>query len=275
MFERYTEKARRVIFFARYEASEFGSPYIETEHLLLGLFHEDRRLSMRFLPAGAMESIREQVDQHTFKRAQIPTHVDLPLSNEGKRVLVHAAEEADQLGSKYISTEHLLLGLLREENSFAQSLLHERGLRLRIVRESISGQGRLQAQEAESIRLLDSERMLVQAVNERDAEELESYYCEDATVILSHQPARTGKQEIREWIDGLVANRSVKLIHKNSRAELSADGSLAYTTCEYQMEIIRQDDSVHHAAGRLVQIWRREGRDLWKIAVEIGSASGP
>ena len=59
MFERYTEKARRVIFFARYEASQFGSPYIETEHLLLGLLREDKALTNRFLRSHAsVESIR-------------------------------------------------------------------------------------------------------------------------------------------------------------------------------------------------------------------------
>ena len=63
MFERYTEKARRVIFFARYEASQFGSPYIETEHLLLGLLREDKALTNRFLRSHAsVESIRIQIE---------------------------------------------------------------------------------------------------------------------------------------------------------------------------------------------------------------------
>ena len=66
MFERYTEKARRVIFFARYEASQFGSPYIETEHLLLGLLREDKALTNRFLRSHAsVESIRKQIEGHT------------------------------------------------------------------------------------------------------------------------------------------------------------------------------------------------------------------
>ena len=69
MFERYTEKARRVIFFARYEASQFGSPYIETEHLLLGLLREDKALTNRFLRSHAsVESIRKQIEGHTTIR---------------------------------------------------------------------------------------------------------------------------------------------------------------------------------------------------------------
>ena len=95
MFERYTEKARRVIFFARYEASQFGSPYIETEHLLLGLLREDKALTNRFLRSHAsVESIRKQIEGHTTIREKVSTSVDLPLSNECKRVLAYAAEEA-------------------------------------------------------------------------------------------------------------------------------------------------------------------------------------
>src|SRR6266567_3080360 len=138
MFERYTEKARRVIFFARYEASQFGSPNIETEHLLLGLLREDKALTNRFLRSHAsIESIRKQVEGRTTIREKGSTSVDLPRSQECKRVLAYAAEEAERLSHKHIGTEHLLLGLLREEKSFAAEILHERGLRLSQVREEI------------------------------------------------------------------------------------------------------------------------------------------
>jgi ATP-dependent Clp protease ATP-binding subunit ClpC len=140
MFERYTEKARRVIFFARYEASQFGSPYIETEHLLLGLLREDKALTNRFLRshASSVESIRKQIEGHTTIREKVSTSVDLPLSNECKRVLAYAAEEAERLSHKHIGTEHLLLGLLREEKCFAAEILHERGLRLSAIREELA-----------------------------------------------------------------------------------------------------------------------------------------
>jgi ATP-dependent Clp protease ATP-binding subunit ClpC len=138
MFERYTEKSRRVIFFARYEASQFGSPYIETEHLLLGLLREDKALTNRFLRShGSVESIRKQIDAHTIVREKVSTSVDLPLSDESKRVLAYGAEEADRLGHKHIGTEHLLLGLLREEKCFAAEILKERGVKLNAVREEL------------------------------------------------------------------------------------------------------------------------------------------
>lgn len=137
MFERYTEKARRVIFFARYEASQFGSPYIETEHLLLGLLREDKALVHRFLPAKT-EDIYRTIEAATVKGEKISTSVDMPLSNEGKRVLGFAAEEAERLSHKHIGTEHLVLGLLREEASFAARILNEHGVRLSALREELS-----------------------------------------------------------------------------------------------------------------------------------------
>jgi len=139
MFERYTEKARRVIFFARYEASQFGSPYIETEHLLLGVLREDKALTNRLLPSHtSIDSIRSQIEASTTFRDKVSTSVDLPLSNEGKRVLAYAAEEAERLAHKHIGTEHLFLGLLREDKCFAAQILMERGLRLGEVREEIA-----------------------------------------------------------------------------------------------------------------------------------------
>ena len=154
MFERYTEKARRVIFFARYEASQFGSPYIETEHLLLGLLREDKQLANRFLRShAAVDSIRKQIEGHTAVREKVSTSVDLPLSHECKRVLAYGAEEAERLSHKHIGTEHLLLGLLREEKCFAAEILHERGLRLSTIREELQ---RTQSEKASSNRPKES-----------------------------------------------------------------------------------------------------------------------
>ena len=140
MFEWYTEKARRVIFFARYEASQFGSPYIESEHLLLGILREDKALTNRFLGSHAsVESIRSQIEAHTVIREKVSTSVDLPVSSECKRVLAYAAEEAERLGHKHhLGTEHLLLGLLREEGSFAAQILNERGVQLASAREDLA-----------------------------------------------------------------------------------------------------------------------------------------
>ena len=142
MFERYTEKARRVIFFARYEASQFGAPAIEPEHLLLGLMREDKTLTGRFFPRAqvSIESIRKEIEGRTLLREKISTSVELPLAPETKHVLAYAHEESDRLQHRHIGTEHLLLGLLREERSMAAEILYERGLRLNAVRDEIARQ---------------------------------------------------------------------------------------------------------------------------------------
>jgi hypothetical protein len=135
MFERYTEKARRVIFFSRYEACQYGSPLIETEHLLLGILREDKRIT-RMLPSRAAESIRAQVDARTPTRQKTSTSVDLPLSNASKRVLAYGAEEAERLNHRHIGPEHLLLGLLREEGCLAGEILQPFGLGLDELRKN-------------------------------------------------------------------------------------------------------------------------------------------
>src|SRR5713226_5638989 len=167
MFERYTEKARRVIFFARYEASQFGSPYIGTEHLLLGLLREDKALTFRFLRSHApVESIRKQIEGYITIGEKVSTSVDLPLSNECTRVLAYAAEEAQRLSHKHVGTEHLLLGLLREEKCFAAEILHERGLHLSTIREELARISQEKAQpqrQRESSLLSEFSRDLTQA----------------------------------------------------------------------------------------------------------------
>ncbi|HEX8650368.1 MAG TPA: exo-beta-N-acetylmuramidase NamZ domain-containing protein [Pyrinomonadaceae bacterium] len=140
MFERYTEKARRAIFFARYEASQFGTQEIVPEQLLLGLIREDRILIDRFFPRGrvSLEEIRREIAGRSLLQEKFSTSVELPLAPETKRVLAYAHEESDRLQHRHIGTEHLLLGLLREERSMAAEILYERGLRLVAVRERVS-----------------------------------------------------------------------------------------------------------------------------------------
>ena len=141
MFEKYTEKARRVIFFARYETSQLGARRIETEHVLLGLLREDKALTGRFFPQAesALENIRREIEGRSIARDKISTSVELPLSDEAKRVLTYASEEAERLMCNYIGTEHILLGLLREENSLAAEILNQNGLKLTRVREELAG----------------------------------------------------------------------------------------------------------------------------------------
>ncbi|SRR6266404_5641762 len=138
-FERYTEKARRVIFFARYEASQYGSLVIDTEHILLGLLREDKALMHRYArPIQSGTEIRTEIEKVIQRGAPIATSVEVPLSADSKKILNLAGEEADRLGHRHIGTEHILLGILRLQDSLAAMLLMASGAKADVIREQIA-----------------------------------------------------------------------------------------------------------------------------------------
>src|SRR5512134_2267334 len=117
MFERYTEQARRIVFFARYEAAQLGASSIDTEHLLLGLLREGGGIAGLILKRAGVGSaaIRKKIEARIVADHPTSTSVDIPLTAPAKRALRYADEEATRLDdAEHIGTEHLLLGLLRE-----------------------------------------------------------------------------------------------------------------------------------------------------------------
>lgn len=140
MFERYTERARRVLFFARYEASQLGSTAMETEHLLLGLLRENRGLATRIFDEAQVDAMAVHVEIYDAAagRPRLATSAEIPIATEAKSALEHAAEEAAGLLHAHIGTEHLLLGLLRQPESTAGAILIRAGLTLPAVRASIA-----------------------------------------------------------------------------------------------------------------------------------------
>ena len=134
MFVRYTETARRSIFFARFEAKKLVSLFIEPEHLLLGVLHEDRTVVDRL----SFDEIYAAIARTFPSGESISTKTDFPLSPAAKRVLSAAAEEADELNHRYIGTGHLVLGLLRDENSLASKVLRQNGLDAKLLRQKIT-----------------------------------------------------------------------------------------------------------------------------------------
>jgi uncharacterized protein (TIGR03435 family) len=139
MFERYTEQARRILFFARYEASQLGSISIEAEHLLLGLIREGKGLTSQIFARFHVspDGVREEIERRNVFHEKLSTSVEIPFSSAVKRALQYAAEESSRLLHTYIGTEHLLLGLLRVDQSTATTILNEAGLQLDAVRETI------------------------------------------------------------------------------------------------------------------------------------------
>ena len=140
MFERYTERARRTIFWARFIADQVGSPEIEPIHLLLGVLRVDMTLAQRFFGSPwALEIVWRRVakDYPDRERRSGPPR-DLPLSRAGARVVASTADEADRLSSRSIGTSHILLSLLREKKCLVAQMLRDLGIRLKAVRGALA-----------------------------------------------------------------------------------------------------------------------------------------
>jgi ATP-dependent Clp protease ATP-binding subunit ClpC len=137
MFERYTERAIRVLFFARASVSELGSTTIQPEHLLLGLLREDNGLSGDILRPSKHALEKELNGRMAAQDDPIPEHVEIPFSSAMKDILHAAQEEADRLHHEHIGDGHLLLALLTEESSIAASVLLANGFQLQTMRDAV------------------------------------------------------------------------------------------------------------------------------------------
>jgi ATP-dependent Clp protease ATP-binding subunit ClpC len=139
LFERYTERARRVVFFARYETSQLGRAAIETEHLLLGLLREGKGVTSRLFNQSqlSMDQLRRDIEDRVSDHGRLSTSVEVPLSPETRRALGYAAHESAGMGHNYMGTEHLLLGLLRQKGGLAALILGEKGMTLAAARQEM------------------------------------------------------------------------------------------------------------------------------------------
>jgi ATP-dependent Clp protease ATP-binding subunit ClpC len=138
VFERFTDRARRVVVLAQEEARLLNHNYIGTEHILLGLIHEGEGVAARALESMGinLESVRSQVVEIIGQGAQAPSG-HIPFTPRAKKVLELSLREALQLGHNYIGTEHILLGLIREGEGVAAQVLQKLGAELHKVRQTV------------------------------------------------------------------------------------------------------------------------------------------
>ncbi len=138
MFERFTDRARRVVVLAQEEARLLNHNYIGTEHILLGLIHEGEGVAAKALESLgiSLESVREQVQEIIGQGQQAPSG-HIPFTPRAKKVLELSLREALQLGHNYIGTEHILLGLIREGEGVAAQVLIKLGADLNRVRQQV------------------------------------------------------------------------------------------------------------------------------------------
>jgi ATP-dependent Clp protease ATP-binding subunit ClpA len=138
MFERFTDRARRVVVLAQEEARMLNHAHIGTEHLLLGLVHEGQGVAARALEALgiSLEAVRREVEE-IIGRGEQPPSGHIPFTPRAKTVLELSLRESTQLGHQYIGTEHILLGLLREAEGVAAQVLVKMGTDLNRVRQKV------------------------------------------------------------------------------------------------------------------------------------------
>jgi len=139
MFDRFTDRAKKVMNLARQEAQRFNHEYLGTEHILLGLVQEGSGVAANVLKQLSidLEKIRVEVEKIVKTGPSMVTMGQLPFTPKAKKVLELSLEEASNLGHNYIGTEHLLLGLIKENEGIAAQVLMNLGVKLEDVREEV------------------------------------------------------------------------------------------------------------------------------------------
>jgi hypothetical protein len=265
MFERFTEKARRVIFSARFEAIRYGSPYIETEHLLLGLLRVDRALAKWFPGESNVEpEIRTEIEGQITQRKRISTSVEVPLTEECKKALQLAAEESERLAQRYVGTQHPLLGMLRVEGSHAAKLLRERGLKPEAVREQLAklpvhaSPKALAEPRRRAIATLDS---FLAGLKSPNSEELIFFFAETAEFIDA-SGKRWSRGEIWRGFETLFAPYAKK------NATYVVEGTLAETSDIFVASVLWKNAllvSEQRAWMHRMSVVLLSGTDDWEI----------
>ena len=223
MFERFTDRARRVVVLAQEEARMLNHNYIGTEHILLGLIHEGEGVAAKALESLgiSLDAVRQQVEEIIGQGQQAPSG-HIPFTPRAKKVLELSLREALQLGHNYIGTEHILLGLIREGDGVAAQVLVKLGADLNRVRQQVlqllhgrSAEEPVPARSAErELRLLPAVKTRLEAVEQRLTaieqrvgtgpdtsdldEQIEIVRTEKETAVDAHEYARAASLRDRE-----------------------------------------------------------------------------
>ena len=255
VFERYTDRARRVVVLAQEEARMLNHNYIGTEHLLLGLVHEGQGVAARALESlgASLETVRLQVEEIIGQGQQAPSG-HIPFTPRVKKVLELAGREAEELGHTYIGTEHLLLGLIREGDGVGAQVLARLGVDLGAARQRVVG---LLHGHAESIALGQRPRR-----GRRDRDRL----FDDALVRIDALDRQLAAIErwigMRPDLGGL--DQQIVQVRRDKEAAISTqDFETAATLRDQERELLE-------ARARREKEWTADAAGRLSVAAEFG-----
>lgn len=194
-FERYTDRAKRVILHAHYEAAQHGSLQVESVHILLGLAREEWDIVNSFLgQRWSGESFRQEIEANTTIRPRSSTSNDIPFSDECRSILTYALEEAEQRKSIRVDSEHLLLGLLREQTSLAARIFQRANAPARHASMNEETHTR------EKIALQQLLRNILKAWDERDVKSFSQFFSEGGQLIDNRGELWAGRRDIEKAV---------------------------------------------------------------------------
>lgn len=262
MFERFTEKARRAVFFSRYEASNFGSQYIETEHLLLGLLREGHGLRKWFPgDSNAEPEIRAEIEKRMPRKERISTSVEIPLTAECKRVLTLAMEAADRLGHEQVELEHLLIGILRIEGSPTAQILIARGLKPEPILEQFAKGPRPKKQHQDTTSGSMTLESFLSGLKSLNSEELISFFARNAQFIDA-SGKRWNRDEIWKGFDTLFSPYGKKNASYAVEAIVTDSDELFVATVRWNNALLASEQRAW--MHRMSIVLAREAND-WEI----------
>jgi hypothetical protein len=260
MFERYTEKARRAIFFARYEASNYGSPSIEIEHLLLGILREDHSLAKWFpVEYNVQAKVRSEIEKRITPGERIPTSVEVPLTDECKQALTLAAKTSQKLGHHQVEPEHILVGILKVETSLAAQILIALGLKPEPILERLANApGNKNVDTPSALPTLES---FLSGLTSLNSEELISFFAKNAQVI-DVSGKQWNRAEISKEFDALFAPYAKKNATYVIEGTLADTSGLFIASVRWNNALLASEQRawMHRASIVLVP-----GADNWEI----------